>query len=74
MEKELTPFQNVLVGILTNNFGFTHKYFNTYTHPKREFDDINVSKMNYWDDVIRHFFQDGKQQKVWELKRVLEVQ
>lgn len=62
MEK-LTPFQNVLTHILINKFGFTHKYDTIYTHEKGNFSDIDVSKLNYWEDVLWHFFADGSEQK-----------
>jgi hypothetical protein len=77
MEKEeleqyqkLTKFQKDFVDALIN-LGFNHKYGSTYE--LIGWGSIQVNKFNRWSDVLQKVHQQGKDQKKFEMQRVLGI-
>jgi hypothetical protein len=68
--QKLTKFQKDVVDALIN-LGFKHKYFSTYE--LHGWGEIKVASFSRWSDVIRHVHEQGKDQKRFEIQRVLGI-
>lgn len=66
--QKLTKFQKDVVDAL-KNLGFEHKYFSTYE--LKGWGSITVDKFNQWSDVLKYVHEQGKDQKRFEMCRVL---
>lgn len=68
--KELSPFQLEIVKVL-KSMGYTHNYFHTYTKMDVMASSIDVSKLDSLKDVIIRFYNEGLDQKRFEIQRAL---
>ena len=66
LSKTQKDFVNSLVAL-----GFTWKYFNSYE--KLDWGIINVSKFERWSDLLKCVHELGKDQKRFEMQRVLGI-
>ena len=66
--QKLTKFQKDVVDALIN-LGFKHKYFST--NELLGWGGLKVDKFSRWSDVLRYFHEQGKDQKRFEMQRVL---
>jgi hypothetical protein len=68
--QKLTKFQKDLVDSLFN-LGFKHKHFAIYE--LEGWGEIKVDKFNHWSDVLKCVHEQGKEQKQFEIQRVLGI-
>lgn len=66
--QKLTKFQKDVVDALIN-LGFKHKYFSTYE--LGGWGSVQVDKFSRWSDVLKYVHEQGKDQKRFEMQRVL---
>lgn len=66
--QESTKLQKDIIDALIN-MGFKYKYFDTYE--KTGFSKINVSKISKLEDLISLIHEDGKNQKRFEIQKVI---
>ena len=66
--QKLTKFQKDIVDAL-KDLGFEHKYFSTYELVG--WGSIKVDKFSRWSDVLKYVHEQGKDQKRFEMCRVL---
>lgn len=68
---EMSEFQKEVVNAL-KSLGFKYKYNKVY-----QLNDgsmyVDISKIESIKDLFQTAFKNGAQEKVWEIKRVLEV-
>jgi len=69
-DQKLTKFQKEVVDALVN-LGFKHKYF--WTYELIGWGDIEVNSFNSWSDVLKAIHEDGKDQKRFEIQRVIGI-
>lgn len=67
---KLTVFQKDIVDTI-KELGFKHKYFSVYA--KTGFGEINVAKFSKWSAVLLHIYNEGAQQKLFEIKNILQL-
>lgn len=68
--QKLSKIQKEFVDAL-KKLGFTHKYFTTYELP--DWGQINVSTFNNWSELLKVVHEQGKDQKRFEIQRVLGI-
>ena len=68
--QKLTKFQKDVVDALIN-LGFTYKYHHTYELTGWGY--IQVNKFSRWSDVLQKVHDQGKDQKRFEMQRVLGI-
>ena len=68
---EMSEFQKEVVSAL-ESLSYEYRFNKIYQHGNGEL--INVDKIKSLRDLIRVIYQSGAQEKVWEIKRVLEIQ
>jgi len=68
--RKLTKFQKDVVDALIN-LGFKHKYFSVYE--LHGWGEIKVERFTRWSDVLKYVHEQGKDQKRYELQRVLGI-
>lgn len=68
--QKLTKFQKDLVDALIN-LGFKHKYFSIYE--LEGWGEIKVDKFSRWSDALKFVHEQGKEQKQFEIQRVLGI-
>ena len=66
--QKLTKFQKEVVDAL-ENLGFEHKCFSTWE--LLGWGSIKVNKFSRWSDVLKYVHEQGKDQKRFEMCRVL---
>ncbi len=66
--RELDSFQKSVVDSL-KVIGFQHKRFYTWECPS--WNDVNMKHTTCMSQLIRHFREDGEDQKRFEIQRVL---
>nr|WP_297167523.1 hypothetical protein [uncultured Dysgonomonas sp.] len=69
--EELSPFQLDIVETL-KNMGYIHNYFHTYIE-KETMISIDVSRLKTLKDVIVIFYNEGSDQKRFEIKKALGI-
>lgn len=72
--ERMTKLQKEVVSAL-KEMGYRHKYFTTYhTFNQANFEvSIDVSKINTLADVITTFYNEGSDQKRFEIQRALGI-
>lgn len=70
MENNLTELQKQVVEILEKE-GFTNIHFQTWAKSGRM--DYDVKKIKTIADLMATMYKAGAKEKVWEIKRILEV-
>ena len=66
----LTPFQKELVKAI-RNMGFRHARNDVYVH--ETMNHIKVKSLDRWDHALKLFYTLGSEEKVYELKRFLNM-
>jgi len=67
--QRLSDFQKSVVDAL-KNMEYTHKYNQSW---EKQTIVVNVSQIKNMEGLMKEFYKHGQQQKVWEIKRILEV-
>lgn len=73
--EQMTDLQKEVVYAL-KEMGYKHKYFTTYHTFSRQANfevNIDVSKINTLADVINTFYNEGSDQKRFEIQRALGI-
>jgi len=71
MMELLTPFQKEIVAAL-KEWGFRYKYSAVY-QSRPDGDTINVSHIHTMLDLLRAIYRLGAQEKIWHIKKALEI-
>lgn len=72
MEKKLTQLQNEVAEVLLSE-GYALKYTNSFTYFKHGHLDIDVEKIKTVRDLFRVIYDCGRVDKMWSIKRALEI-
>ena len=69
---EMSDFQREVVSAL-KSLGYEYRFNKLYKHG-RGGELINIDRIEDLSGLIKTFYQVGAQEKIWELKKVLEIQ